>query len=1018
LKINAHARRFAAIVFAVVLLGLSVSGHAQDIAERSISQLYHSAWTVKENGPGQVSAITQTPDGYLWLGTDSGLFRFDGLHFERFEDVTGQNLPAITIQSLHTAPDGALWIGFQRAGVSRWSRGRLLNYGVDAGLPIGTVKALQVDLDGVAWALLPKGLYRLERDTWQKVTLPHAGSANSLALLLDRQGALWVFDGESILRKQRGASTFSDTGDHAVDANPLAQDRDGTVWLASVRGTGGVRPAHGQNPTPEAAARIPARSAGMLFDREGHLWISTLDQGVLWYQSGASALARLRSANPAQPDDHFTREQGLSSDYAWPIFQDREGNVWVGTSAGLDRFRPSTVVPSGFPGAMHDAALAVDAGGAIWVGSTTHPLMRLQGDALRVFDGVQPELSSAFKDRDGSLWFGGESGIWHVVEGAPHLVAPLPFGANRQVQAMTRDATGALWVSAGGHVFAPGHPLSRYEHGQWHAADRWPQLPLDQSPKAMATDTHGRTWLGYADGRLYVVAGARLDAYGANQGVNLGSITQILDTGTQLWVAGDQGLASFDGQRLHRMTAHSPGDLQGIAGMAEGNHGDLWLHTMKGVAHLPAGQVQNFLHNPAAPVQPEWLDYLDGLPGPPTQLRPLPSMVRGKDGRLWLATSAGVVWLDPEQIPHNALPPPVRVTSVIADGKAYSLATQPTLPKGTANLQIDYTALSVAVPERVHFRYRLDGVDKDWRDADTRRQAIYTNLPPGHYRFHVMASNDSGVWSTEAASVAFRIAPKFYQTTWFRLLCFLLFFLALAALYGWRMSMVAERVRQHLKGRTSERERIARELHDTLLQGVQGLLLQLQATTADMESDHPFRKGLDSAIQRARDTMAEARDKIIALREQGEHENLAQALRDFGNDLAAIHGPAFLLRVSGPEAPLYAATAEQVLDISREALRNAFLHACADAVEVDVTYGQQLRVAIHDDGVGFPSDPLTHARDTGRWGLIGMHERAKSIGATLSIQGRHPRGTSVCLTVPGYAAYCGPVDRIRRRLLQ
>ncbi|MFC4761854.1 sensor histidine kinase [Dyella koreensis] len=998
--INEHVRRFVAMVLAVIMLGVVLSGHTQSVPERSISRLYHSAWTVKEDGPGQVSAITQTPDGYLWLGADSGLFRFDGIRFERFEDVTGQNLPSITIQSLYTAPDGALWIGFQRAGVSRWSQGRLVNYGVKEGLPTGTVHTVQADLDGVIWAQLWKGVYRLDQGHWQKVILPNERPRGAMALLVDQRGTLWVFDGVAIMRKERGATTFSDTGDHPDHVSVLAQDREGVVWMASARGTGGVRPVHGQNQAAEVTGEIPVRSAGMLFDREGRVWISTLGQGVRWYRSSATALARLRSPKPLEADDDFTRDQGLSSDYTWPIFQDREGNVWVGSSTGLDRFRPSAIVPSPFPRAMHDVALAVDADGTIWAGSTTHPLTRLQGDTLRVFDAVRPELSSAFKDRDGSLWFGGDNGIWHIEQGEPRLAAPAPAGAKGQVQAMTRDTTGALWVSG------VGYPFSRYAQGQWHVVDQWPQLPRNEVPVAMATDTVGRIWLGYGNGCVYVIDGNKLNVYGANQGVNLGSITQILDTGTHLWIAGDQGLAIFDGQRLHRMAASRSGDLKGIAGMVEGPQGDLWLHTIHGVAHLPASQVQGFFRDPANVMQPDWLDHLDGLPGPPTQMRPLPSMVRGKDGRLWFATSGGVVWLDPQQIPRNASTPPVRVTSVIADGQTYSLAKPFTLPKGTVNLQIDYTATSFTIPERVRFHYRLDGVDKTWRDANTRRQAIYTNLPPGDYRFHVMASNNDGVWSTSAATVAFSIAPEPYQTVWFRLLCLLLLFLAAAAFYLWRMRIVADRVRQHVKGRTSERERIARELHDTLLQGVQGLLVRLESIAAGMDSNAPLRQSLNTSIQRARAMLIEGRDKIIALRGEGEQGRLSQALRELGDELAAAHGCKFTLAVAGVEVPLYAATAEEVLNICREALRNAFVHAQANLIQVEIEYRQNsLRVLIHDDGIGISPDSMRQAQRAGHWGVVGMHERAKSIDATLSVFRREVGGTTVALAIPGHAAF-------------
>ncbi|WP_445143388.1 two-component regulator propeller domain-containing protein [Dyella sp. Tek66A03] len=1012
---HAYTKRVAGIALGIVLLVTSPLGWAQGLADRSIGQLYHTAWTVKEHSPGQVSAIVQTPDGYLWLGTDAGLFRFDGIRFERFEDVTGKNLPSITVQSLHVATDGALWIGFQREGISVWNHDKLVNYGGGDGLPVGTVLAVQIDLDGVVWASLSKGLYRLHQRRWERVDVPNADARNGSPIFIDRKGTLWYYGGKTVLKLPWHASAFVDTGDNPGVVGFFAEDANGTVWVSTISGTGGVRPVRGQGPAYDDMKGIPVRSAGLLFDRNGHVWVTTLGHGVLWYRSSATALASARAGIAAVADDSFSHDEGLSSDYTWPIFQGRESNVWIGSGAGLDRFRPSAAVPAAFPRAMHDLAMAVDADGSIWAGSTTHPLMRLKDDTLQTFDNLPPELTCAYKDTDGSLWFGGDKGIWHIEHGRPQLiVSRLPSEIATQMQAMTRDRSGALWASGFGY------PLSKYEHGAWHAVDNIPGLPAGERAHAMTTDTRGRVWLGYANGSLYAIDGDSVSAYGSNQGISLGSIAQILDTGRHLWIAGDQGLAAFDGTRLHRMQTDHVSDLKGIAGVVEAPAGDLWIHTIKGLAHISADQVNGFLRNDRMTVQLEWFDYLDGLPGPPTQLRPLPSMVRGNDGRLWLATSAGGVWLDPNNIPHNPLPPPVQVTSVIADSRAYDLHGELTLPKGTINLQIDYTALSLTLPERMQFRYRLEGIDKNWREAGHLRQAIYTNLAPGHYRFFVTASNNDGVWNAHGTDIDFNIAPWFYQTLWFQSLCTVLAFLMAALLYLWRMRAVASHVLLRLQERTSERERIARELHDTLLQGVQGLLLRLQATTAELDSDNPIRKSLDSAVHRARCAVIEARDKIIALREQGEPENLLPTLRSLGDELAATHGPAFLLTIFGVEAPLHAVTAKQVLDISREALRNAFLHANADVIQVEVDYGQQLlRVLIHDDGIGVPPDPLNHARETGRWGLIGMYERARTIGATLAVYQRESRGTSVSLSIPGYTAYrCGRVNMIRRQFFR
>ncbi|WP_164008417.1 sensor histidine kinase [Pyxidicoccus trucidator] len=999
--------QWSALTLCVFLLCGSVATAQPDGRDRGIGQFYHSRWTIKEGAPGQISALAQTRDGFLWLATASTLYSFDGVRFERFEPSNGA--PLTTIQTLHAAPDGGLWIGFQHGGAARLKDGQVTHFGEAEGLARSQVVSFAVDTHGGTWALtMADGLFRLRDGRWHRVGDDRKQpGARGGTLLVDRDGTLWVAANETLVFLPKGGQAFRETGARVRWVGKLAQAPDGTIWAAELDGS--VRPV--VLPTGElhpSTERLEVVSSGMAFDREGSLWVSTLGDGLR------------RVSHPERPGlvaEPFTEKEGLSADYAWPLILDREGNIWVGTSGGLDRFRHSALVLAEFPRGAHDFALAAGEDGAIWAGTTNRPLMRLHGKQVE-FASLGPPVHCAHRDSKGTVWLGAADGLWRIEHGRPVHVAAFPPGLDGPtVQAMSADAEGGLWVSISGAG------LFRLKDGVWNSMSERLGTTAKDRVYSAATDAQGRVWLGYRGNMIVRVDSGEVRRFGTADGLDVGLVT-ALRGGRRVWAGGQFGLAHFDGQRFQPLLVAGGEPLRGVAGILELPDGGLWVHAVPGIFHLRAKEVARAVAEPGYRASSERFDFLDGLPARPTLLRPLPTAVQGTDGRLWFATSNGVVWLDPTRMFRNPLPPPVAIRAVRVDGQRLGTGPSRTLPERAMSLEIDYTALSLSIPERVRFRYRLEGVDATWQDVGTRREAYYTNLDPGRYRFQVIAANNDGVWNETGATLELVLPPAFFQTRWFRALGFAAVLAALWLLYLMRLRQVRAHTRGLLEERHQERERIARELHDTLLQGIHGLILRFQAEAEKIPEGEPARASMEKALDRADDLLVEGRDRVKGLRTPMEElGELSRAFERVGEELVQDHRPTgFHVVVEGKPTTLAPLVCDEVFRIGREALVNAFQHADARRIEVEISYGHDvLRLRVRDDGRGIDAEVLTAGGRPGHWGLAGMRERARKIGAQLDIWRRGDSGTEVDLRVPAATAYRGGPkrtwrSRLRRRL--
>jgi ligand-binding sensor domain-containing protein/signal transduction histidine kinase len=985
------------------LLALACSSAAALDSNRTIAQFAHTTWGAKDGAPTTVLALAQSADGYLWLGSTDGLYRFDGIIFERYQPQSGELLPARAVSSLLALPNGDLWFSF-RGEISLLKNGIATNYTTRDGVPEGGIFGIEQDREGAIWAATSSGLMRLEGSRWKEVGADWNFTGKTAhAIFLDRQGTLWVSTEDTLVFLPPGARRFQPTRIHVGQVAQFVQAANGKLWMAET--TRSVRPVPlADKRQPRDETEIQVGSQRILFDTGGALWVTTLGDGLRRVPAPESLKGKMREFSPSV--ESFTAEVGLSDDYIRAILQDREGNIWVGTSNGLDRFRRTNLVPIVLPFKPNYPVLAAGDGGDLWV-QNLNSLARVHGGRADLDHRPFPSPAiSAYRDQVGAIWWICIDAINRYVNGNyTRLPLPPSFPKNFADTGLwaTVDGSGALWLAAAGEG------LFYRNAGGWHRLETAPEF-AKLTPRTAFTDWMGCAWFGYDGGTIILLKDKGPLAIFPAQDSPVGSVKAINGRGQHIWVGGELGLAFFDGSRFRRIV---PADAEAfglVFGVEETPDGSLWLAENRGVIQVPASQVRQALENRSHRVRYRLFDSFDGLPG---RFAGTLSHQKEIDGRLWFITPGGLVWVDPANISTNALPPPVVIRSVTANGRQRRSLSDLVLPPRTANLEIGYTALSLSVPEKVHFRYILEGVDKDWQDAGTRREAFYTRLGPGDYHFRVMACNNDGVWNEDGARLDFAIAPAWFQTRWFQVLCIGLFFLLLWALYQFRLKQLERKFNVTLQARMDERTRIARELHDTLLQSFQGLTLHFQRARNLL----PGRtveaiQTLDVALDGAEQAIVEGRDAIHDLRSPTTAPKaLEEEIRALGEELVAkgadqkepmefrivIEGSAYALRPN-----LHA----EVFRIAREALRNAFNHSRGRLVETEMAYTESLfRIRIRDDGKGIDSDERLKAERGGHWGLRGMRERAEHLGGEFGVWSEPGTGTEIELRIPASVAY-------------
>jgi len=855
------------------------------------------------------------------------------------------------------------------------------------------------------------------------LALPYA-----VTLANDSLGNVWAAGGLMVSRWQTSSGgTYVPAGLNPAEifngVLALAARPDGSLWVGLVhRGKGGglQQLTHGVwKPfvTPEFEGST-LRVTALLLDRDNSLWVGTLNRGIYRIQGNRV--------------DHFRGSDGLSGDAVSVngLFQDREGNIWVSTSRGIDKFHDLRVTSfSTRQGLNSDQVNSVLASrdGTVWIGSYSLDVLRSgKITSIQPRNGLPGRaLTSLLEDRAGRLWVGVDQELSVYERGKFRKIYARDDSPLGGVRAMTEDVDGSIWVATS-NANQTRRRLLHIQDLRIREEISSPQLPLANT---LAADPQGGVWLGFASGGLARYRDGQMEFFSLNRSGPVHGL--LVNSDASVLAATTSGLVGWQNGRVQSLTVRNGLPCDIIYALIFDRKASLWLYAACGLIAIPNAELQRWWKSPDTTVESRLLDVFDGAQPMSTPFRPNAS--QSPDGRLWFANQSVVQMIDPAHLDGNPIPPPVHIEQVTADRKTYwqnlsgdASSLHLRLPPLVHDMTIDYTALSLVVPGKVHFRFKLEGQDRDWREVVNDRQVEYSNLGPGPYRFRVTACNNSGVWNEAGTFLDFSIAPAYYQTTWFRVSCVAAFVLLLWALYQLRLRQVARQFNMRLEERVNERTRIARELHDTLLQNLHGLLFRFQAARNMLPRRTEEAMGaLDGAILRTEQAIAESRDTIKDLRsERVTPTDLAELLTQTGKELetaADANGnpPIFRVIVEGERQTLSPALQDEVYRIARELLRNAFQHALARRIEAEIRYDNHLfRVLIRDDGKGMDPKVLKEGGQAGHWGLPGVRERAKQIGARLDFWSEAGAGTEVQLTVPVSAGSERPRDGSRFRLFR
>ena len=819
----------ASHLFALLLIG---AGLAQALdTNRQISQYGHTAWRAEDGYlSGAVRVATQTADGYLWIGTETGLVRFDGARFVTWTPPAGNSLPGASITALLGARDGSLWIG-TAGGLAHWQKEHLVTY-LDAR---GRINAIVESRDGTVWIVRSRITDRMgllcrvsgpALHCYEEAIGTAFASDGATGLADDRSGGLWISTSRALRHWKPDSSKayVPDSLKHAEGTpgiQAFAVESDGSLLIGIGErgpGLGLQRFVSGKWMTYDLPGMHGSAMdvAAVLIDRNRGLWVATQKSGIYLFHGAVV--------------DHFGQAEGLSSDSVDSFYEDREGNIWVATSQGIDRFRDVPVTtfakPEGLSG-EHVASIVAFRSGVVWIGNGG-ALEALDGGKLSMFrtGGELPgqRVTSLLEDHAGRLILGLDAGLVVLEQGKFQNVLRdrHSFG---MVFGLAEDISHNVWA------LAVGRPQKLVCIRDFQIIE---ELSLPDTAVSLAADPGGGIWLGFRNGTLARYRAGRFEILSAGDGTAL--VRHIfVDSDGSAWAASTGGVIRWKGGRRQTLGLRNGLPCDNLLSTIRDDKGSLWLYANCGVISINSSELDKWWAKPDSFITAGLLDSFDGSRPGASPFSPV--VAKSPDGRIWFTNGKFVQIVDPNQLAHNQLPPPVHIEHVTADRKDYVSQDNLRLPPVTRNLEIDYTALSFVVPQKVRFRYKLEGRDDVWQEAGTRRQAFYTDLSPRNYRFQVVASNNDGVWNMEGASWNFVVAPAYYQTIWFQMICLGAGAFGLWKIYELRLRRHSALMTARFDERMAERNRLSSELHDTLLQSVQASKMLVNTTLESRSAD-------------------------------------------------------------------------------------------------------------------------------------------------------------------------------------
>jgi ligand-binding sensor domain-containing protein/signal transduction histidine kinase len=990
---------FSLNVIFVAFLGAGGEARALD-PNRRASQYLRDRWTTNNGFPGgRVNAITQTQDGYLWLATSNALVRFDGFAFKTFEQLNPASRTLSAFDTLLTDANGHLWMKdeskrlleyqdhalidifsnsvFPDAGIAAFSRTQ------DGWLVIATTglntfryKNGQIEVsargdssqlgfvpqsiaetsDGKIWmGTYEEGLFYEDRGQVKsvKIGIPE----NKINCLLPvANGGLWIGTDSGLIFWD-GTKVSSQTPPKPLDHTQilaLAEDRNANIWVGTPDGL--YRLIVAKSPSAEAVPDEAGKAITVIFeDRDKNLWIGD-----------SYGLERLRDGAFST----FSMAEGLPPDSNGPVYVDGSNRVWLaGSDGGLYRITNRRVEQVQVQGLTNDTVYSIaGSGDELWLGHRQGGLTKLiprgRGFAAMTYKHAQglaqDSVSTVFKSNDGSIWAGTFSGgVSRLRQGKFETFTTADGLGSNSISSVDQGADGALW-------FGTSSGLSEYVDGHWKTLTERDGLPSDEI-NTIRMDSSGVLWIGTAQGLAFL----------ASNHVRVASESEPL---------------------LH----------EAVFGVVEGPNGYMWMSTSNHIFKVKRSAVLSGVLNVG---DIHKYGPIDGLPGT-DGVKGDRSVVTDRQGCVWFSMSRGVSVVNPEDADASDAPAIPHIEGLTVDGNERGMGADMRIPPSPQQITISFVGLSLAVPDRVRYRYRLDGYDHDWSDPIDSRQVVYTKLGPGSYRFHLKAANSDGIWNGSEISIPFQIEPAFWQAWWFQLLSVLVFLMAGWLFYLHRMQQITQRLNLRFEERLAERTRIAQDLHDTLLQGFISSSMLVHVATNEVPQDSNARSLLQRSLELMGQVTQEGRKTLKGLRSTTpKNVDLRQSLTSIPEVCGLHEGPEYQVTSDGPSQPMHPAIRDEIYHIAREAIVNAFRHSQATSIEVRLKFTwRRFHLMVCDNGVGIREVILNQGKD-GHWGLQGMRERAQRIGAKLQFMTRELSGTVVELIVPARVAF---QPRLRR----
>lgn len=989
---------------------LPASARAQSYDQPSLINFHRESWNVDDGAPSNIRGIAQTPDGFIWLAADDGLWRFDGISFDH---LTGPDVPGsqpYPVSTLFVSRKGVLWVGFaQGAGVARYERGRLID--MELPRPPLTVTNIFEGPDGAIyaeWGGIAERLWRWKGGGWQQVDVSLGLPAGyTLGLMTTGDGAIWapVLSPDQtqsvIARMGPSDKRFRVLAGHFqfprlfVDAHQQlwVSDRD---WLRRYRTLGtDFGPLGPTYPLP-----FTTSMRFVSFDRWGGAWSTAWGSTDITRSSPASG-------RTIPPPEKYRWPDLADTDTVNTSFVDAQGTVWVADSLALRRFRIAEVAidPLLKSGALEGIQLAVAGNGDVYAAS--------RGELYSLTANKPPR--AVLKLKDEAVFCAGR-GNEVMLSQAKKVYAYSGTGALRYVMseptsasACALDAQGRLW-------------LRGFDGTTWlFDKGRIRQLAdLTETAKGgllgLSVNAAGDIAVPLAKDTVAIFSGNRRMTYNLPSAGGKG--LRGLSPGLGGFVAfTSTGPVRLAGGRAVRLDFRASPWARATYALTETRRGDTWLLGPDGLSKVRSNELALAFDHPGQPVRRRLFNARDGLAGQSLRLGIIGQrMVVGSDGWIRIARTAGLASIDPQSLTHRSDRPQVVFRSLTTDNTSFVDPGDLILPSGTRSVRITFSATGVLRPDLVDVRFRLEGVDAHWVEAAQRRATSYTNLAPGTYNFVVMAEGESGGWVTRTLS--FEIPPTFFQSWYFKLLCGLAIFLLGWLGYRLRVGAISRNISARLAERHDERERIARELHDTLLQSVQALLLDFRLAAASLPRTNNDITRLDDVIEHAEEVIAEGRDRVHNLRTHLMIDTLEPQLRG----IAGQYGLSDKLSIKsyGAIQPLVPAVAQEIASIAAEALFNISRHAKATSVAILINYLQTtLTISFIDNGVGIDHAVIQAGHRPGHFGLVGMQERARKLGGQMLFDRGEEGGAEVTILVPAAVAFQEsnrPLHRVCRRI--